>query len=352
MCDTRSSFFLIFTIYHSSDSCDRDCEDDPEDATECCPHHHHDEYEKWWEVECFAHHIWHESIILDTLDDEVEKCDEYRHLPRYAQSDDHGWYEREERSDIRDELHDTSDERESEFFLEDKILDEYSTDKELQDIESNVSNNKYTHREYEGRLDPRVADLLYRSIVSLEVCLCTSRCQTQDKWSYSFTFEHHEKCRNSYESPARDCTSDSTDDRYTSTREGWYLCREHGLDISRILLDDIESMFDIVLTEHEKYDFFYIWMKVKSRNPLSYIYALCTINPIDHYSRSICHIVDDNRYERPDDDTPEEKNDNIYSDDCHPCWDVMFFSLVCERIDEDSEKSWYHEHQYDRWEYV
>jgi len=112
-----TSFFLIFTIDDSSDSCDRNREDDTEDATECRTHHHDDEYEKWREIQCLAHHIGYKSIILYTLDDEIEDRDEYSYFPGYTESYDDCRDEGKEWSDIGDELHDTSDESEGEFFL-------------------------------------------------------------------------------------------------------------------------------------------------------------------------------------------------------------------------------------------
>lgn len=105
---THTHMLTIDDSYHSSH---RNCEDDTENPTEWCTRKHHHEYEKRREVECLAHNVWYEEVVLYALDDEVEcnypKC----HLPWYPETDDSCWYQCNKWSDIWDELHDTSDNR-------------------------------------------------------------------------------------------------------------------------------------------------------------------------------------------------------------------------------------------------
>jgi hypothetical protein len=104
-------------------------------------------------------------------------------------------------------------------------------------------------------------------------------------------------------------------------------------------------VFDIILSEDEKYKFFYIGMKMKTRKSFAHIDTLCCIYPCRHYGDGITDIIYDDRYECPDHDTSEDKYDDIYTKEAYPCWDTMRFSFFDERIDEYSDKSCYHQHE-------
>ncbi len=330
----------ILSIDHTYDSCDWDCEDDTEDTTEWRTCEHHDEYEKRGEVECLAHDVWDEDVVLDTLDDEIEGREDEGRLPWDAESDDHGRDEGDEWSDIRDELHDTADDREGERLL--SVESEYP----LHEHQTDIRSGEYTHREDEGSLDPGSRDVLDRAVVSCQVVIEARRRYVDEESSDTPPLEYHEECRDRDESPVRDDASDCTDDWDTPTREGSYLCGDDGLDIACVLLDDVESVFDILLAEYEEDDPLNIWVKMESSDPISEIYWLSTVDPIDDEGCSLSDVVHHDRDERAYHDTPEEEHDDIDADECEPWWYPVLLSEVDEGIHDDREESCY-EHECD-----
>ena len=335
----------ILSIDHAYDSCDWDGEDDPEDATEWRTCKHHDEYEKRGEVECLAHDVWDENIVLDTLDDEIEGCEYECCLPWDTEPDDHGGNEGNEWSDIWDELHDATDDREGKCLL--SVEAKYP----LHQCETDICGGKYAQREDEGCLDPGSRNVLDRSIVSSEVVIETRWRYIDEEPSDTPPLEYHQECRDRDESPVRDDSTDSRHDWDTSTRERWYLCGDDGLDIARVLLDDIESVLDILLAEHEEHNPLDIWVKMESSDPISEIYWLGTVDPIDDEGRSLSDIVDHDRYECTDHYTPEEEYDDIDSYECEPWWESISFSEVDEGIHDDREESCHQDKCDNRWEH-
>lgn len=192
--------------------------------------------------------------------------------------------------------------------------------------------------------------MLDRSVVSCGIVIETRWWYIHEELSDTLALEYHEECRDRDESPVRYRASDSWDNGYTSTRERWDLCCDYGLDITCILLDDVESVFDILLSEYEEYDPLDIWMKMKSRDPFSEVDRLSTVDPVDDERCCLSDIVDHDRYECADDDTSEEEYDDIDSDECQPWWDSVAFSEVDERIHDDCEESCYQHEGDDRWE--
>lgn len=182
----------------------------------------------------------------------------------------------------------------------------------------------------------------------LEVLLYPSWSNLHDKSPNISPLEYHEECGDSDESPVGNYTTNSSHDRYTTTCKWSYLCCYDWLDISGILLDDIECMFDIVLTQDEEDNLLDIWMKVESMNTISKIYCLSTIDPVDDNGSSLCDVLDDDWYQCPDDDTTEDEYDYIYPYECHPWWDFIPFSELDKGIHHHSNKSCYHEYKDNR----
>ena len=335
----RSIPLAVFSIDHTSYACDRDCEDYTEDATERGACEHYDEDEKRREVEGFAHDLRNEEIVLGELDRDVESDDHECCFPADPEPNDKGRDERHNRSYIGNELHDTSDERES------KSLPCRESEYELCEGESDIGDGEDTHTEEECCLDPSIADALDGVVVIRYVLVDLRWGNVEDEFSDHSPLEYHEKCRDCDECPVRDHSTHSTNDRYTTTGERWYLTRDDRLDISCILLDDVERVLDIILSENEKYNLLYIWMEMKSWNSLFQINALCIGYPILHKRCGNTYIVNHNRYQCPDNNTSQKKYHDIDSNDSDPRINSTFFSFINQWTHEDREKSWYYEHQ-------
>ncbi len=279
------------------------------------------------------------------MDDEVESCQCECCLPRDTESDDNCWDERDEWPDIWDELHDPTDDRECECLF--SIESEYP----LHEYEAEVCRGEYTYREYQSCLDPSSCDMLDRSIVASEVPLDARRGYIHEELSDPLALEYHEECRDRDESPVRDNSTHSRDNWDAAARERGYLRCDDWLDVTSILLDDVECMFDIGFTEYEQDNSLYIWVKMKPCNPFSHVYWLSTIDPVDHESRCLCDIIDHDRYQCADDDTSEEKYDDIDRDECQPWWYLVLLAEVDEWIHDDREESCYQDEHDDRWEH-
>lgn len=323
----------IRVIDDTYDTSDWNGEDDAEYSSESCSCEHDDEYEERGEVECLTHDIRYEEVILYALDDEIEGREYECCLPWYTESDDHCWDECDKWSDIRDEFHDTTDERECKCLF--RIITEYP----LHEKESYIRCREYTHTQYECCLHPCGSDILYRLVVILEISLDTIRSYLEKELPETIALEHHEECRDSDESPVRYDTTYGADEWETAARERSYLCRHERLDIAGILLDEVEGMFDVILSEDQEDDTFDIWMKMKSLNSFFEVYRLRAIYPCDDKCRCLRYIVDDYRYQCPDDYSAEYEHDDIYTYECHPWWYTMTQSDIDKRIHHDSEKT-------------
>lgn len=216
-------------------------------------------------------------------------------------------------------------------------------------MKSDIRSYKNTDRENECRLDPWSCDILDGLVVFFEVFFYSCRGNLHDEFSDIFPLEHHEECRDGNEPPVGNYTTYSRHYRYTTTCEWANLCCDNWLDIAGILLDDIEYVFDIVLTQDEEDDFLDIWMKIKSMNTITEIYSLRAIDPIDDYSCSISDVLDDNRYECPDNNTTKEKYNYIYPYECHPRWYSVFFTDINQGIHNHGDKSCYYENEKNSW---
>lgn len=349
---THAHVLTIDNSYHSSYG---NCEDDTQDSTERCTSNHHNEYEKRGEVECLAHHVWYKKVVLDTLDDEVENHDTKGYLPWYTKTNNRRWYECDKRSNIRDEFHNTTDKRESELllyleFFDTKVSpDESNIHDEFYEMESDICCDEDTHREDKCCLDPWGCDILDRLIMFCEIFLYSIRCNLHNESSYTSSLEYHKKCHDGYKSPVGNNSTNSSNYRYTTTREWWYLFCDNWLDIACILLDDIEYMLDIVLTEDKEDDLLDIWMKVKPLYSITQVYRLSSIDPIDNYCRSVCDILDNNWYERSYNDTTQKEYYYIHSYESQPWWYFIFLTNINKRIHYHSDESCYYENKKDSW---
>ena len=117
------------------------------------------------------------------------------------------------------------------------------------------------------------------------------------------------------------------------------------------MLDDVEGVFDIFLTEYEEDYSLDVWMKMKSSDPISEIDWLGAVDPVDDESSSLSDIVDHDRYECADHHTSEEEHDDIDSYECQPWRDSVTFSEVDEGIHDEREESCYQDECDYRWEH-
>ena len=169
VCESCNRSMVIAQIEDSSDSSDRDGDDNSEYSPDRSSGQHHDEDEYGGEVEGFAHHFWHEKIILYLLDDDIEDRDDGCDFPRYPESDDERWDQCYDRSNIGNEFHNSSYHRESECSL--GIEPKYH----LEGEESNIGDSKYRKGEHEHCLHPCSGHVLYLMIVLMEVGIYISR---------------------------------------------------------------------------------------------------------------------------------------------------------------------------------
>ena len=341
-----STSLEVFSIDHTGNSGDRNGKDDPEHASEWGTSKHDDEYEEWWEIERLAHDLGDEEIILEELDRTVESDDDDGSLPSDPKSDDKCGDKWEDRSDIWDKFHNTSDKGKGQCFSCTEI--KYPLGKS----ESDIRRDEYTKTENKSRSDPSIADLLDWMVVVREIAISSSRSDTEDEFSDFSPLEYHEKCCHSNEKPIGNDSANSTHDRDTTTCQWWYLTRDDCLDTSCILLDDIESMSYIFLSEYEENDLLDIRIEMKSGNSFCEISLLGRIHPMDHERCRICDIVDHDWNQCPDNDTSEKKNSDIDRNDGHPGWNSIFFALVYEWAHENRQKSRYHNHYHNRREYI
>jgi hypothetical protein len=182
--------------------------------------------------------------------------------------------------------------------------------------------------------------------VTPEVGIDRARRDLEEEFPDFLALEYHEKCRDPDKCPVRDSSPDSTHEGDTPCSDRSDLGRNDGLDITCILLDDIEGVFDVTLSEYEEYSFLDIGVELESSNSLSEIDCLCRICPVDDDIDRVGYIIHDDRYESPDNDTPEDKYDDINPNYWDPRGDIVPFSYFGERIDQYRDKSRYHEHEH------
>lgn len=191
--------------------------------------------------------------------------------------------------------------------------------------------------------------MLNLNIVSMEVGIGSPWNHLENKVSYLLSLKYHEKRSHCDKRPLGNHPPNSTNDRYSPTCERRYLVCEKRLDTSSILLDNIERMIDICLTKDKNDNFLNIWMKMESfDSSLSHVNLLNFIYPLGNNLNYCRNIIRNNRDNSTNNNTPKDKYSNIHKCDSCPSGDMMFFSLIDEWIDDDSDKSCNYYHHKDR----
>lgn len=89
-------------------------------------------------------------------------------------------------------------------------------------------------------------------------------------------------------------------------------------------------------------------MEMKSCDAIRSIDRLSIVGPVDDRGDTISKILDNNWYNRPNNNESYNDDDQIDSEYSEARMDMVSLEEVYERTDEHRDKSWYEYHEYER----